>query len=202
VPAYIYAKNPRGQFILANRLFAKLFNTKPNAVVGKTNQDYGATAEETARFNHEDKKVLETGEELFIPAEAAPRPDGSPGWFQTTKIRYQDPEGEQAAILGVSIDITEQRRQEELIRHMAQHDSLTGLANRRLFSEVLQQKLAQARRTNSQLAVFFIDLDGFKPVNANTATKPAMPSSKPWPTASPAHCAKPTWPAVSAVMNL
>jgi diguanylate cyclase (GGDEF)-like protein len=51
------------------------------------------------------------------------------------------------------------------LQHMAQHDSLTGLANRALFSDRLQLALTAARRDQTHLALLFLDLDHFKPVN-------------------------------------
>jgi diguanylate cyclase (GGDEF)-like protein len=54
--------------------------------------------------------------------------------------------------------------QEEL-EHLAQHDMLTGLPNRRLFQERLEQALAHARRYQQQVCLFFIDLDAFKAIN-------------------------------------
>ncbi|MCI5179665.1 MAG: EAL domain-containing protein [Candidatus Electrothrix sp. AW3_4] len=51
------------------------------------------------------------------------------------------------------------------LTYLSLHDSLTGLPNRRLFNQRLQQALRKARRNCSQLAVFFIDLDDFKQVN-------------------------------------
>jgi diguanylate cyclase (GGDEF)-like protein len=50
-------------------------------------------------------------------------------------------------------------------QHRANHDMLTGLANRALFDEILSHQLAICRRTNRTLAIVYIDLDGFKPVN-------------------------------------
>jgi diguanylate cyclase (GGDEF)-like protein len=50
-------------------------------------------------------------------------------------------------------------------QHRANHDMLTGLANRALFDEILGHHLAICRRTNADLAVIYIDLDGFKSVN-------------------------------------
>jgi diguanylate cyclase (GGDEF)-like protein len=50
-------------------------------------------------------------------------------------------------------------------QHRANHDILTGLANRALFDEILSHQLAICRRTNRDLAIVYIDLDGFKPVN-------------------------------------
>lgn len=55
----------------------------------------------------------------------------------------------------------------EELRHMAQHDPLTQLPNRALFSDRLQQELARAKRQRGCFAVVFIDLDHFKPINDN-----------------------------------
>ena len=62
-------------------------------------------------------------------------------------------------------DITERKRAEELINHMAYHDSLTALPNRLLFNERLISALHQARGTGQRLAIMFLDLDRFKLVN-------------------------------------
>ncbi len=56
-------------------------------------------------------------------------------------------------------------QQEQLARHAALHDALTGLPNRTLFHDRLEHGLAQARRHELALAVMFLDLDGFKQVN-------------------------------------
>jgi diguanylate cyclase (GGDEF)-like protein len=53
----------------------------------------------------------------------------------------------------------------EELRHMAQHDTLTGLPNRALFSDRLSQELEHARRHKGRFAMLFIDLDNFKPIN-------------------------------------
>lgn len=61
----------------------------------------------------------------------------------------------------------ELRASEARFRHQAQHDALTGLPNRALFSDRLEQALAQARRQRKRLALMFVDLDAFKPINDN-----------------------------------
>ena len=62
-------------------------------------------------------------------------------------------------------DVTERRRAEAQIVFMAQHDALTGLPNRVLFSERVEQALAQAGRDRTNFAVLMLDLDRFKSVN-------------------------------------
>ncbi len=82
--------------------------------------------------------------------------------------RYvRDPEEEAfMTTIGVTLaSLIDRRRAEEKIRHLARHDALTGLPNRRTFEERLEHELAQARRERSHVAILFLDLDGFKAVN-------------------------------------
>lgn len=67
--------------------------------------------------------------------------------------------------LAVFSDITDQKAAEALVQHQAHHDALTGLANRTLLGIHLDHALARARREKDRLAVLFVDLDQFKPVN-------------------------------------
>lgn len=66
---------------------------------------------------------------------------------------------------GLVQDITERKRQDARIEHLAYHDSLTGLPNRALLMDRLSLSLAHAQRHESQLAVLFLDLDRFKTIN-------------------------------------
>lgn len=59
----------------------------------------------------------------------------------------------------------ERHQNEAMIRHLARHDSLTGLPNRLLLEDLLSQSLPQAQRNDEQIALLFIDLDHFKDVN-------------------------------------
>ena len=63
------------------------------------------------------------------------------------------------------IDITARKQAESRINFLAYHDRLTGLPNRALFFDRLSQAMSQARRRKNHVALLFLDLDGFKPVN-------------------------------------
>ena len=65
----------------------------------------------------------------------------------------------------VSRDITERLAYEEKLTYMAYHDTLTGLPNRRLFKEKLEQALKEAKKTKKKAAVMYLDLDNFKYIN-------------------------------------
>jgi diguanylate cyclase (GGDEF)-like protein/PAS domain S-box-containing protein len=67
--------------------------------------------------------------------------------------------------VAVKQDISERKATEERVQHLAHHDQLTDLPNRVLFSDRLFQAIAQARRDRGTLALMFLDLDRFKPVN-------------------------------------
>lgn len=77
----------------------------------------------------------------------------------------KDADGVIRGASAIERDITERRRTEERIRFLAQHDALTGLPNRILFSDRIAQAIVQARRNREQLGVLFLDLDGFKHIN-------------------------------------
>jgi diguanylate cyclase (GGDEF)-like protein/PAS domain S-box-containing protein len=68
---------------------------------------------------------------------------------------------------GAILDITERKKNEEIIRKLAMTDPLTGLANRNQFNVKLKEALAQSKRSNSIVSLILIDLDDFKPVNDN-----------------------------------
>lgn len=76
-----------------------------------------------------------------------------------------DDTGALSHFVGVFSDITRLKDTEKKLRTMAHYDALTGLPNRVLFSDRLHQSMAQARRQGYSLAVLYIDLDQFKPVN-------------------------------------
>lgn len=87
------------------------------------------------------------------------------------KVIY-DEEGLALHMIGTALDVTKQvedeRRlmeQKNALAHQAHHDALTGLPNRVLFTDRLEQAINKAKRNSEQLAVFFIDLDHFKQIN-------------------------------------
>lgn len=90
------------------------------------------------------------------------RLDRSTIWVDVNGALLSD---ERQETLWVLADITALKRYQEEIEHLAMHDALTGLPNRRLLEDRLAQGMAISRRDGQLLAVCYIDLDGFKGVN-------------------------------------
>ena len=92
--------------------------------------------------------------------------DGTCRWMLCRGVAVRDDDGRPVRMAGSQTDITERRRIQDELSFAALHDSLTGLANRSLFTDLLERALARARRsTKYGFAVLFIDLDRFKLIN-------------------------------------
>jgi len=74
-------------------------------------------------------------------------------------------EGETTNYIAHFLDISDLKKAQEEAEHQANHDTLTGIANRKLLMEILQKELSKAKRHNLTHAFMFIDLDHFKSVN-------------------------------------
>jgi diguanylate cyclase (GGDEF)-like protein/PAS domain S-box-containing protein len=84
-------------------------------------------------------------------------------WLSISMVAGTD--GKPLRYVGVFNDITEIRRKDEHIRHLAFHDPLTGLPNRALLLDRLEHSLAMSARAGAGLGVLFVDLDRFKQIN-------------------------------------
>ena len=86
-----------------------------------------------------------------------------PEWLTITAVKNRD--NIVTHYVGTMIDITARKSIEERVHHLAHYDPLTDLPNRTLLTDRLHQALAQVRREKAKLALMFLDLDKFKPVN-------------------------------------
>ena len=125
--------------------------------------------EDLFRFNAERREYGPGDPEEHVSRRLALARKRTPHSYERTR-----PNGTTVAVRGVPIegggflttymDVTEQRRAQALVAHMAHHDGLTDLPNRSLFADRLKQAIALAKRAGL-IAVHYLDIDGFKPVN-------------------------------------
>ena len=130
-------------------------------------------------LKHEAIETLAMPDEAELVSEQlAEGPDGAPKRFRTSSVRKDGStvevelaylpliiDGEITGMHGIARDVTQARNYERRIEHLANHDVLTGLPNRLLLTDRLQQAIDHSRRTNSQAGVLFLDLNRFKQVN-------------------------------------
>lgn len=93
------------------------------------------------------------------------RKDGSEFWNELNISPVVNDRGKISHFVGILHDITEAKRYQEELEHQANHDGLTGLANRNLLNDRIQQAIAFSARNQESFALVFIDLDRFKVIN-------------------------------------
>jgi PAS domain S-box-containing protein len=114
-PNVVFVKDAEGRFTLSNRAMAELYGTTPEQMTGRLVADFNADRAQTSRFQQDDREVIHSGREKFIPSEAIPDSrTGEVRWFQTRKIPLFSEEGRATHVLGVATDITEHKRAAEL----------------------------------------------------------------------------------------
>jgi len=113
-----------------------------------------------------DVQVLDWGTESSFRHEAMGRKNDGRNFPIEIAVRKLE-QAEQTSYTAIIRDITAQKKAEAEIYHLAHHDTLTGLPNRHLFSDRLDESLKRAHRHETEVAVMFIDLNKFKPINDN-----------------------------------
>jgi diguanylate cyclase (GGDEF)-like protein/PAS domain S-box-containing protein len=150
------------RYIDVNQTFCDLVGYTRQEMLGLTPMDLFSVDRETLERDYDALIAGSEGRASKIEGQYRHR-DGTliPIETQRRALRTQDG----WIIVGSARDITERKQAEERIRHMADHDSLTGLPNRRLFADRLSQAVSIAKREGRQCALLYFDLDRFKPVN-------------------------------------
>lgn len=161
----IIAINESAQILAFNPAAERLFGYLAREVIGK-NISMLMPAEVASVHDGYIQRYLETGEKHVIGMtmeQLGLRKDGSTFSVELTVSELR--EGRAKAFIGAIRDITKRKEYERQIKHLAHHDTLTGLPNRNLFNDRLGRTLARAYRNESIFALMFVDLDKFKPIN-------------------------------------
>ena len=133
-------------------------------LVGRTDRELAPGVPGADSWEAALRRVLATA----APTEhefGAPLEDGSEGWFHTTLSPEIGADGAVIGVLTSTRDVTTSRRAERALAHQAMHDPVTGLANRYLLMDRLDQALLRLARIPGKVVLLFVDLDQFKAVN-------------------------------------
>lgn len=165
-PIGMILTDPQGRYQYANRAYQD--------IVGYTEQELRQpgfdfrliTHPEDIEFAIREVNRLLAGEiPAFFIEKRYIRKDGHIVWVRLSSSVRRDADGRPLQMVGLVEDINERKRLEDEIKHLAHHDVLTGLPNRRLFNEIVEVEVAQARRYHRKLGIFFLDIDRFKEIN-------------------------------------
>ncbi len=156
--------DPDGLYQYLSPSVRRLLGYEPDELVGTHPVD---------RVHPEDRGLLEdsllaagaTGNRSQEVAYRVRRRGGAYVWFESVITAITGRDGIVVQLQSSSRDITERKRTEAELVRLAFHDELTGLPNRALLLDRIGQALKVSRRTRQNVAVLFIDLDGFKAVN-------------------------------------
>jgi c-di-GMP phosphodiesterase Gmr len=159
LPISLTVQDEDGRFVLVNSAAEANFATSPGAVIGASPSGFPADAD-AAKGPQREIDLLRTGETAAAEQKLVGR-DGERTWLTSRKsVRVLD----RTLLLSTSLDITERKHIEDELVRRAYFDGLTGLPNRALIQEHVEEVL-RSKGKDGRLALAFIDLDNFKHIN-------------------------------------
>jgi len=172
IPMRIFWKDVKSRYLGGNNLFIQDANLpNVNLLIGKTDHDM-PWKHEAVLHQKLDKSVIETGVAQVDIEEPLTQMDATQKWVSRSRVPLHDRHGTVFGVLGAYLDITGKKENEknlklqrDALEYQACHDALTGLPNRLLFLDRLDQYIHKAHRNQQKVAVLFIDMDRFKEIN-------------------------------------
>lgn len=162
LPDMTFTLTLQGRFTYVNKAMTSFFAQSVNELLGKNFLDLGVL--NGPDLQRHVIQVIQTGKQ-FRAEMAHTFPSGQLGFYEYILAPAFDQQGMVEAIVGTAREITERKMLEQSNWQKANYDQLSGLPNRRLFLDRLDQELKHGGRAGKQTALLFIDLDHFKEAN-------------------------------------
>ncbi|WP_245312814.1 putative bifunctional diguanylate cyclase/phosphodiesterase, partial [Bradyrhizobium macuxiense] len=164
IPSQITVKDAHTRrYLLVNRVAETHFGTSRENIIGKTALDIFPPAHAQV-IAEDDNMVLESADGFFKDEHRWLSHITGEHYITSRRIGIRDQAGMPRYIITVVDDVTERRRANERIAHLAHYDALTDLPNRVLFREQIERELEKAKQ-GQQFALLYIDIDEFKSIN-------------------------------------
>jgi diguanylate cyclase (GGDEF)-like protein/PAS domain S-box-containing protein len=152
------------KYLLLNRAAEKTLGIDRSMILGKTAGEVFPKAS-AEKIELEDRRLIESGQPLYLDEHAIATPGNGTRIVTTTRLPVMGPDVKLQYLISVIHDVTDRKRDEARIAHMAHHDPLTGLPSRTAYNECIAATLDIAKRSGESFALLSIDLDRFKTVN-------------------------------------
>jgi diguanylate cyclase (GGDEF)-like protein/PAS domain S-box-containing protein len=147
-----------------NDALCEMLGRPRGELLGRQLSEFAPADERPA--DEEDSGPLLSGERTASAREKQLlRPDGSTVWALVVLSLVRDTDGRPSYLIGQATDLTTHHRREARLRHLADHDPLTGLVNRRGFGRELRRHVSRLERYGAKGALLMLDLDNFKGYN-------------------------------------
>ncbi len=145
-PNFVFVKNPEGRFVLVNKALADAYNTTVGEMIGKSDADFDLDEEHVAAYLEADRRMIASGEQVFVAEEIFAAAKAHTQWVQTVKRPIRVPGSSEVHVLGIATDITDRKETVAAIRRSEQQ---LQAANERLTegTALLQE---QIERINDQ----------------------------------------------------
>lgn len=164
IPDLVWLKNPEGTYLSCNQKFERFFGALEKDIVGKTDYDF-LNKKQADYFRKKDNAAIDAGKPLINEEMITYADDGHVELLETIKTPLWDNNGELVGVLGIARDITARKRAEEEALYFSVHDPLTGLYNRRVLEERIEEEIQRAKRYQHNISIFMTDFDHFKKIN-------------------------------------
>jgi diguanylate cyclase (GGDEF)-like protein/PAS domain S-box-containing protein len=158
LPVLVAVADRQQRYLFANDAFARWVGRSQDRLVGRSAREVLGEAEYARRQGYIEAAL--SGQRVMFEAHS----DGSQ-YFETTYIPFRNAEGEVAGLVALSQDVTAHKQRHQKLLDASQTDVLTGALNRAGFDLRVGEALERARDGGHDVALLFIDLDRFKPVN-------------------------------------
>lgn len=156
----IYSCDKNGLFTAVNKQFLYLIKIHEDDIIGKKLSNLICKKDYYIKWEEAIQKVIKTEQMVDMEVEVDEN-----AIYNVTISPVFDKKNNVLGITGTNYDVTELRKSESIIRHMAYYDDLTGLHNRAYFFDKLNKYIQISKEESKKLVVLFLDIDNFKRIN-------------------------------------
>lgn len=163
IPAGIFWKDTDRRFLGANQMFLDYYNLKSvDEIIGKTDEDMGWHIDPVP-FRNVELRVIGNGESILnVPGQCIVQ--GRVRNIKASKCPLFS-DGKIVGLIGYFLDVTDAVQEQTRLSALSQTDELTGVLNRRAYTEIVLQYEEQYKQNHTDFVLYMIDLDDFKTVN-------------------------------------